>query len=668
MTKTKSLGLLMIILGLFFIAPRIMDAQFPVIVQCQPPLTTFSDGNSTFDISFPPGGGTTCGTITDCPTISLPAGATVYSVKVDMNLSDPASEIGTPYIWVPKTNGLLYQIDTRNGFEGVVAIYTVGSNPSRTFVIPGGDVWVANRNSNNVTKLSPLTGDQPAGGGCGDSLCGTDETIYSCPGDCSGGVCGDGTGTCKNNVACGTGNEDCREYKVVGNYATGAGPRGVTGDVNGFIWVGNYSSGNVVKMDPVTGAVLLTVNAVAGSPYGLIADQFGYVWVSNRGAGRVQAIDVNTGTVVKSIVISNGGPYGIGMDVNGDILLATCCGNGVYKINGYGTTVPGTIASGFPKSLVGGVSTRGRGIASDLNGNIWVGSDNGGSGTVYSFKPDGSQYCPPYNTGHNTVGVAVDSNNNVWVVPYDGHVLKLRPDNVATCTAVVSVIPPVVSPIGSVSIGGTLYNYSDMTGLRTIPQNLKIGAGTIGTPLSSTNTFEVCTDGTLTCTNSLPCAAITVSLAGCTPDAMGDCEVPLEIFSITAGDYTLSNLEVVYGKEVPMTVGGLVPCGRAWDDSRTSWDDTLPCDMCFFLLMVNNIMNFLLMLVAGIAVLALIITGLLFITSSGDSERKSHAKTALKYVIIGFIIVFISWIIIDFVLIGWGYLDPLGGEWNVICD
>ena len=79
-------------------------------------------------------------------------------------------------------------------------------------------------------------------------------------------------------------------------------------------------------------------------------------------------------------------------------------------------------------------------------------------------------------------------------------------------------------------------------------------------------------------------------------------------------------------------------------------------------------MNFLIILVSGIAVLALIVTGFLYVTSSGDAERKSQAKTAFKYVIIGFIIIFIAWIIIDFFLVAFGYLDPLGGEWNVICE
>ncbi|MCK4918862.1 MAG: hypothetical protein KAS01_00580 [Candidatus Pacebacteria bacterium] len=660
MKKIKLIKCLLVVFGISsLIIPKFTNA-FTFETVCQPQLTTFSDGNSTFDISFPAGGGTTCSTIAECPKIKLPANGTVFSVKVDMELVDPSSEIGTPYLWVPVSvaNGYIAQIDTRDGFEAEIARYKVGNNPSRTFIVPGGDIWVANRNSGNVTKLSPLTGNQLAGGSCGDGFCGTDETIYSCSTDCNGNVCGDGTGICKNNIACGTGTENCKEYKTVGNYPTGSGPRGVTGDINGNIWVGNNGDGNIVKLDPESGVILQTV-AVGGGPYGLIADQFGYVWVSNRGTSSVQAVDINTGLITQNIPTA--GPYGIGIQKNGDILLASLEGASAYTINGYGTGSPGTIKAGFPVSLSGGASTRGRGIASDLNGNIWVGSDNGGSGTVYSFKSDGTQYCPFYNPSpqHNTVGPAVDFDNNIWVVPYDGNVLKLRPDNVSACT--------VVTPVATVFVGGgLLYNYSDMTGLRTIPKSLLINGTSIS--LSSSGTFEICTDGTGTCTNAAPCAAVTAFLSACTADVAGNCEIPLEIFSVQAGKYTLKNLEVIYGKQIPVTTGGLIPCGRDWDDPATTWDDTESCEVCHGVLLMNQGMNFLIQLAGVVAVLSLIVVGFLYITSVGDPERKNLAKTSFKWVIIGFIIIFLSWLIVDFILVAWGYLDPLGGKWNVICD
>ncbi|MCK5413386.1 MAG: hypothetical protein KAI57_03340 [Candidatus Pacebacteria bacterium] len=113
---------------------------------------------------------------------------------------------------------------------------------------------------------------------------------------------------------------------------------------------------------------------------------------------------------------------------------------------------------------------------------------------------------------------------------------------------------------------------------------------------------------------------------------------------------------------------GLVPCGRLCDAPETIWDDTESCEVCHGILLMNQGMNFLIQLAGIVAVLALVVVGFLYITSVGNPERKNLAKTSFKWVIIGFIIIFLSWLIIDFILVAWGFLDPLGGKWNVICD
>jgi len=653
-----SLSALLIIFGFYlYLRPNPSQAfQFQSV--CQLPSNKFSDDKTTADVKFPAGGGTTCtAKVPDCPKIALPKNSTVYTIKMQMELKDPASDIGTPYIWVPVSiaAGQVVQIDTRDGFEQIIARYNVGNNPSRIYVIPGSDVWVGNRDGGGVTKLSPLTGNGPdaaAGGTCGNGTCGKDETIYSCKADCTGIKCGDGTGTCSGGAACTNGNNDCREYKVVGNYATGPGPRGVTGDINGTVWVGNYGNGTLVTLNPDTGLVFGGSVSVGGNPYGIIADQYGYVWVSNRGTGTLQAVDISTRGVVKSIPIT--GPYGIGADKQGNILVASYEGSKVYKINGYGTGSPGTIAAGFPKNLSG----CGRGVAADLNGNIWAASHC--SRTVDSFTPNGAVYCPTYTSANDTVGVAVDANNNIWVVPYNGNVEKLKPNNVAACTSVTQVKTVPVS-------GGTLYNYSDMTGLRTVPKSISI-AGIKVPYIIGSGAVDVCTDGTDTCTDATPCQAMSAYLSSCTPDAMNKCEIPISIFSMQSGEYVLKNLEIVYGAQEPVTTGGIIPCGREWNDPQTPWNDTAPCDICHIFMLLNLFMNFLVSLASVLAVLAIVFTGFLFITSAGNSEKRNKAKNNLKWIIVGFLVVFLAWLIIDFLLFIWGFLDPLGGEWNVVCD
>ncbi|MFZ2970594.1 MAG: hypothetical protein WA063_05590 [Minisyncoccia bacterium] len=660
---------IIIFLAFFFIlfSPKTSEPAdaFDFQSVCQAPKKTFSDGSPTFKISFPPGGGTTCVDGILCPKISLPANSTVYSIKFDMILAPGKVEVGTPYLWVPISNAnKISQIDTKADAE--VTRYNVGANPSRTLVIPGGDTWVANRDSDDVTKLSPLTGSGASGGTCGDGVCGTDETLYSCPTECAGAICGDGTGlSCRNGGACTIGNMDCKEYKVVANVSGSgiSGPRGVTADINGDIWIGNYGNGTLTKINAPVGPY--PNPSVGGRPYGLIADQFGYVWVSNSGSGTVQAVNVNTYAITKTVVIP-GGPYGIGIDKEGNILVASIGGNTSYKINGFGTGSPGTIAWGSAHT---GAATRGRGIASDLNGNVWSASDNGADGTVYSFRPSGAAYCPLYNQSagnppqRNTVGVAVDFDNNIWVVPYDQYVLKLKPDNVAACTTVVKVAEV------DMGAGAFMYNYSDMTGLRTVPKMLSVGGFKVPQD-TATGAFDVCTDDSnpKPCSDPTPCSPITALFTPCSPGPNGECEVPFNIFSMQVGDYTLKNLEIIYGKQVPVTTGGLVPCGREWNDPNTPWNDTASCDFCHIMMLMNLFMDFLVSFALVLTVLAIVFTGFLFITSAGSPERKNKAKAYFKGILIGFFVIFLAWLIVDFLFVVWGYLDPLGGQWNVVCE
>jgi len=118
----------------------------------------------------------------------------------------------------------------------------------------------------------------------------------------------------------------------------------------------------------------------------------------------------------------------------------------------------------------------------------------------------------------------------------------------------------------------------------------------------------------------------------------------------------------------PDSCGGLVPCGRLADNPFTiGLDESAPCEFCHLVLLLNKGMNFLMEIALIAALLFLVISGLMFIISSGDPERMNLAKTMFKYVIMGFLIIFLAWLMIDFLLSAWGYLDPLGGEWEVVC-
>jgi len=646
MQKTKFLKLTIISFILFFAISFGIVYAFDCKTECQPPLTTFSNGSSTFNVSFPPGGGTTCKTIADCPTITLPDNATIFSMKVDMELTDPDSEIGTPFIWVPlsATNGLV-QIKTSDGSfvskftNAIISDCTANcdtntpiwvvrgaslcnfSNPSRITVMPGGDVWIANRGSSKVVRV-----------GLVDPI---------------------------NNM---------EEYECKGSYTVGPGARGVTFDIEGNIWVGDNGDNFVWKFNPDgTYAWSAPHKANIGcTTYGMIADAYGNVWVSSGGCDTVVKIDINNCDPA-SCPTSNSGnftsgttPYGIGMDNEGDIWTGDWTGNKVHEIDGDdlgGTT--GIVVSNCSTAAAGCCT----GTAVDKDNNVWTSGHS--ENKIYVFKNGncGDRYeksavCTKGNKYPH--GIAIDFDNHAWAVCRQGEVIKYEFDG----TNITELKRIDLNGAGSGSSDSASYNYSDMTGLRTVPKSISVDGGA-SIPLSADGTFEiysgVCIPADLSsCIN--PPGSIT---CGSTD---GLCDIPLEIFSMQAGNYTLKNLEVIYGKQIPITTGGMVPCGRENNDPATPWDDTEPCSLCYLIMLLNQITNFLLKIASAIAILAFVITGFLFITSSGNPERKNLAKTSFKWIIVGFFIIFLAWLFVDFLLSVWGYLDPLGGKWEVVCD
>ena len=659
MRKIKLLGYLALFCGLFFISGSAFVSAFATKTVCQPPLTEFSNGNSTFDISFPPGGGTTCSTYppadANCPTVKLPKGATVYSVKVDM-VSATGAEIGTPYIWVPATTQhKLIQLKTSDG--SLVHVFKQGADnctandfsyPSRITVMPRGDVWVGNRgSSNNVTRLGKKDG---------------------CVGD------------------------DCYECK--GTYPTcGSESKGITFDSEGNIWAGSHSSSCLVRLCGHDNCIDVNGNGGysigdkmeidssgnkqmgSASAYGLIGDSYGNVWGVNGSTKRINISDDSA--ILHST--STGDTYGIGIDNGGDIWVGKHGSTGIWEIDGADDGGAG-IGNIENKCATTGTVC---GVAVDKSNNVWGDGyskndlyviKSGDCGKVFrkTKKADGTAGVCTYNHPH---GMAVDFDNHAWLICDTGEAIKYAfhddgdaiteddgEDDIEELQRInLCTLPGVGCGNGS----GDTYNYSDMTGLRTTPKSLTLG----GTKtFLSGNTFTICSDGTTTCSNSGPCAALTLFLSTCTSDAFGDCEVPLEIFSAMAGDYTLQNLEVIYGEEVPITVGGLVPCGREWNDPDTGWDDTADCTLCHLVLMIQLIIEFLVKLAAVAAAFFLSVAGYYYIFASGNPEKVALAKKTFSRALMGFLIILIAWIIVDSILAAFGYIDPLeNDEWHVMC-
>lgn len=112
---------------------------------------------------------------------------------------------------------------------------------------------------------------------------------------------------------------------------------------------------------------------------------------------------------------------------------------------------------------------------------------------------------------------------------------------------------------------------------------------------------------------------------------------------------------------------GLIPCGKNLNDPATNWNECDECGLCSLILMGELVINFLLKMAAIAAVLAIIVSGLIYIFAAGKEKTVSDAKSMLKYTLLGFVVIFTSWMIVDSILTTFGYIDPVEGEWYTIC-
>lgn len=115
---------------------------------------------------------------------------------------------------------------------------------------------------------------------------------------------------------------------------------------------------------------------------------------------------------------------------------------------------------------------------------------------------------------------------------------------------------------------------------------------------------------------------------------------------------------------------GLVPCGRLVNDPETTWNDTSKCQLCHIVILLSQIINFLMSLVAILTILAIVIVGLLSITSSVDVQSNVSARQKLSSVLSGFVIILVAWLVINTLMILFGFNDPLGNDaWHIFnCD
>ncbi|MEK7487981.1 MAG: hypothetical protein AAB598_01515 [Patescibacteria group bacterium] len=114
---------------------------------------------------------------------------------------------------------------------------------------------------------------------------------------------------------------------------------------------------------------------------------------------------------------------------------------------------------------------------------------------------------------------------------------------------------------------------------------------------------------------------------------------------------------------------GLVPCGRTGADATA--EQKKPCSLCHLFTLGETIATELTTIIApSLAVLAFAIAGFKILTSGGSPGARQEGIKIIRNTIIGLLIVFGAWIIIDTILtsLAGTFFNTSGGKmpWNKI--
>lgn len=147
--------------------------------------------------------------------------------------------------------------------------------------------------------------------------------------------------------------------------------------------------------------------------------------------------------------------------------------------------------------------------------------------------------------------------------------------------------------------------------------------------------------------------------------ALPDEEVPVTPLYPTPADVPGTAKDACTVRE---NSAGLIPCGKNLNDPATDWNECQECGLCAFVLMIQLILEYLLKIMGVIAVLALVVSGVYHILAAGNAGKLERAKKMAERVVLGFAMALMAWIVVDFVLSALGFIDPVAGDWYVICD
>ncbi len=155
-------------------------------------------------------------------------------------------------------------------------------------------------------------------------------------------------------------------------------------------------------------------------------------------------------------------------------------------------------------------------------------------------------------------------------------------------------------------------------------------------------------------------------VGNCDGSADGSCETDLLTDANNCGHCGIVCNGYCVDGECKEPLGGLIPCGRISDDCGTEWDERADCNLCHLIIMSKEVIDFLLEVAIVVGALFVALGGILYIFATGDTGKMALAKKTISLALLGFAIVFASWLIVNTVAVAFGYVDLLdsGGKWH----
>jgi hypothetical protein len=113
-----------------------------------------------------------------------------------------------------------------------------------------------------------------------------------------------------------------------------------------------------------------------------------------------------------------------------------------------------------------------------------------------------------------------------------------------------------------------------------------------------------------------------------------------------------------------IVLAGIVPCGEA---------GTGPCTICHLIIGINNLVKWGKDILVTITIVAIFISGILYVVSTGSEQMITKAKGYLTASLVGFAITLAAWLIVDVTIYWIANADPQLGigvtNWNTFtCD